>query len=149
MHIYLLAPTDSGPRGGRMALGYFLLLSTAQNTAQNTPRQHHNMPAKTCLLSCLVITNLATALASVAIGLGRLNPGMSSWPVSASLSISLLLMFSEARRVPGPGHWGLSPAGAHLVPPDGVRGGALRRQARHRPHLLLLVSHCKQFNKQY
>ena len=51
-----------------------------------TPRQQHNMPAKTCLLSGLLMTNLATSLASVAIGLGRLNPGMFTSSVSASLT---------------------------------------------------------------
>jgi len=32
------------------------------------------MPAKTCLFASLVLANLASSLASVAIGLGQLNP---------------------------------------------------------------------------
>ena len=43
------------------------------------------MPAKTCLFSCLVLTNLASSLASVAIGLGTLNPGMLTSTASLAL----------------------------------------------------------------
>ena len=48
------------------------------------------MPAKTCLFSCLVLTNLATTLASVAIGLGTLNPGRLSSTLSLALSHVLI-----------------------------------------------------------
>ena len=43
------------------------------------------MPNKTCLFSCLVLSNLATTLASVAIGLGTLNPGELTSTLSRAL----------------------------------------------------------------
>ena len=55
-----------------------------------------NMSAKTSLASSLLLTNLATSLASVAIGLGRLDPGRS---IFSSLSV---LTFSP--------QWILTPA---------------------------------------
>ena len=55
-----------------------------------------NMSAKTSLASSLLLTNLATSLASVAIGLGRLDPGRS---IFSSLSVLTV-----------PPQWTLTPA---------------------------------------
>ena len=57
-----------------------LAAAAVQTQLRNTTQQHNNTTTTTTMsrvsaISCLLASNLATSLASVAVGLGQINPG--------------------------------------------------------------------------
>ena len=113
-------------------------LLTQQTLVETQTRhsKHANMSAKTSLVTFLLLASLAPSLASVAIGLGRLNPGNDIEWTPARMTYYC----SGRWLLPGPWQRPVPPPGGVLEPPLHLWPGQVWRQPRQGPHLLLLVS---------